>query len=76
MTAAFSYSVVYNLASAAKDRSQFVGGVSPVIAGLLGAAFVVVLGNLDGAIQLGQGAWRAAFEGFRWANSTSGVPAA
>ena len=63
MTAAFSYSVVYNLASAAKDRSQFVGGVSPVVAGLLGAAFVVVLGNLDGAIQLGQGAWRAAFEG-------------
>lgn len=63
MTAAFSYSVVYNLASAAKDRSPFVGGVSPVVAGLLGAAFVVVLGNLDGAIQLGQGAWRAAVEG-------------
>ena len=63
MTAAFSYSVVYNLTSAAKDRSQFVGSVSPVVAGLLGAAFVVVLGNLDGAIQLGQGAWRAAVEG-------------
>ena len=63
MTAAFSYSVVYNLASAAKDRSQFVGGVSPVVAGLFGALFVVVLGNLDGAIQLGQGAWRAAVEG-------------
>ncbi len=63
MTAALSYSVVYNLASAAKDRSPFVGSVSPVVAGLLGAAFVVVLGNLDGAIQLGQGAWRAAVEG-------------
>lgn len=63
LTAAFSYSVVYNLACAGKNRSQVVGGVSPVVAGLLGAAFVVLLGNLDGAIQLGQGAWRAAVEG-------------
>ena len=63
MTAAFSYSIVYNLASAANGgRSRF-GAVSPIIAGLAGAAFVVVLGNLDGAIQLGQGAWRAVVEG-------------
>ena len=63
MTAAFSYSVIYNLAAAARDRDALVGGISPVVAGLFGAAFVVVLGNLDGAIQLGQGAWRAAIEG-------------
>ena len=59
MTAAFSYSVAYNLA---RGRG-FGGGASPVVAGLLGALFVVVLGNLDGAIQLGQGAWRSAVEG-------------
>ena len=63
MTAAFSYSVVYNLASAVKGRGLVVGGASPVVAGLIGATFVVVLGNLDGAIQLGAGAWRAAVEG-------------
>ena len=63
MTAAFSYSVVYNLASAARGRGALSGGVSPIFAGLLGALFVVVLGNLDGAIQLGQGAWRAVVEG-------------
>ena len=59
MTAAFSYSVVYSLASAAGSRGLVSGGISPILAGLLGALFVVVLGNLDGAIQLGQGAWRA-----------------
>ena len=58
MTAAFSYSVAYNLASAAKGRGLVAGGISPMIAGLLGALFVVVLGNLDGAIQLVQGARR------------------
>ena len=32
---------------------------SPVLAGLGGALFVTVLGNLDGAIQVGRGVWRA-----------------
>ncbi|MXY20689.1 MAG: hypothetical protein F4Y49_05055 [Dehalococcoidia bacterium] len=63
MTAAFSYSVVYNLASAAGSRRLVSGGFSPTLAGVLGALFVVLLGNLDGAIQLGQGAWRVAVEG-------------
>ncbi len=63
MTAAFSYSVVYNLACAVKGREFAKGAVSPVVAGLLGMMFVVVLGNLDGAIQLAQGAWRAVVEG-------------
>ena len=31
---------------------------SPVLAGIGGALFVAVLGNLDGAIQLGEGLWR------------------
>ncbi len=62
MTASFAYSVVYNLASAARDRGLVSGGISPILAGLLGALFVVVLGNLDGAIQLAQGAWRAIVE--------------
>ena len=63
MTAAFSYSVVYNLASAAKGRGLVPGRISPVFAGLLGTLFVVVLGNLDGAIQLVQGARRVVVEG-------------
>ena len=32
---------------------------SPVLAGVVGALFVAVIGNLDGAIQVGRGAWRA-----------------
>ena len=36
---------------------------SPVFAGIGGALFVTVLGNLDGAIQVGQGLWRAVVEG-------------
>ena len=34
---------------------------SPVLAGIGGALFVTVLGNLNGAIQVGQGIWRAVF---------------
>lgn len=32
---------------------------SPVLAGIAGATFVTVLGNLDGVIQMAQGFWRA-----------------
>ena len=35
----------------------------PYIAGLLGAAFVALLGNMDGAIQVWQGAWSAVVRG-------------
>ena len=34
---------------------------SPVMAGIGAALFVTVLGNLDGAIQMGKGIWRALF---------------
>ncbi len=59
MTFGFSYSVVYNLACAARDGGRVIGRAPPTVAGLLGGLFVVALGNLDGAIQLIQGAWRA-----------------
>ena len=35
----------------------------PHIAGILGAAFVAILGNMDGAIQLWQGVWSAVVQG-------------
>ena len=63
MTAALSYSVVYSLASWARRSGDRFTGPSPVVAGLVGVAFVTVLGNLDGAIQLGQSAWRAVVQG-------------
>ena len=86
LTAAGSFSVVYNLAEATRRRlrspkpPQSVEGYpdalqpasggsrpgrrmpwSPVMAGLGGIIFVTVLGNLDGAVQVGQGVWRALF---------------
>ena len=66
LTAAGSYSLVYNLAESGR-RVRSIGradsriGWSPVVAGLGAVFFVVVAGNLDGAIQLGQGAWRVLF---------------
>ena len=87
MTAALSYSVVYNLASYPNRGADMrvvqssgdppamsvVHSVthklvaatrpSPVFAGLLGAMFVTVLGNLDGAIQVGQSVWRSTLQG-------------
>ena len=58
MTVALSYGVAYNLAAAANVRA-----LPPALAGLAGAAFVTVIGNLDGAIQLAQSAWRVAVKG-------------
>ena len=57
MTVVLSYSVAYNLASAARVRA-----LPPALAGLAGAAFVTVIGNLDGAVQLAQSAWRVVVE--------------
>ena len=65
LTAAAAYSIVYNLASATTPRAESPPrsrltrmALSPVSAGLTGAAFVAVLGNLDGAVQVVSGAWR------------------
>ena len=53
--------------------------LSPTAAGLAGAAFVVVLGNLDGAVQLFGGIWNAfvrniPFAGFDFWRSTRVMP--
>ena len=66
LTAAGSYAIVYNLAESTRGRKPGREGTgrwawSPVAAGLGAVLFVTVLGNLDGAIQVGQGAWRALF---------------
>ena len=56
------YSIVYNLVRSAGQRMDESMGIlsavprwSPVLVGLVGVAFVTVLGNLDGAIQVGLG---------------------
>ena len=66
LTAAASFSLVYNLAESGRRLRSSVSAESrmswsPVFAGLGAVFFVVVAGNLDGAIQIGQGAWRALF---------------
>ena len=67
MTMAGAFSIVYNLAEGTRrslgrdsNRGQSSRGArwSPVTAGIGGALFVTVLGNLDGAIQVGHGLWR------------------
>ena len=62
LTAGGVYSIVYNLVRSggrSVDESMGILGAaprwSPVLVGLIGVAFVTVLGNLDGAIQVGQG---------------------
>ena len=70
LTVAGAFSVVYNLAEGTRLgrlRSGTAGGhmtrgLASVVAGLAGAFFVAVIGNLDGAIQVGQGAWRVLVE--------------
>ena len=62
LTAGGVYSIVYNLVrSAGRKLDDSIGILgtaprwSPVLVGLVGVAFVTVLGNLDGAIQVGYG---------------------
>ena len=66
LTAAGSYAIVYNLAESTREgkpgrKGTGRWGWSPVTAGLGAVLFVTVLGNLDGAIQVGKGVWRALF---------------
>ena len=67
LTAAGAFSIVYNLAEgtrrslgARKSHGGLLQGIqrSPVSAGIAGVVFVAILGNLDGAIQVGRGVWR------------------
>ena len=62
LTAGGVYSIVYNLVrSAGRNLDDSIGILgtaprwSPVLVGLVGVAFVTILGNLDGAIQVGHG---------------------
>ena len=66
MTAAVSYSLVFNLAAATRRFGTGRWFTSPSMAGLLAATFVVVIGNLDGAIQLAQSSWRVVAQGLPW----------
>ena len=66
LTFGAAYSLVYNLAEGTRLRLQpsaFGFHVSPILAGLAGGLFVAVLGNLDGAVQLSEGVYRAVVEG-------------
>ena len=68
LTVAGAFSVVYNLAEGTRlsrlrsGSGHMTRGLASVAAGLAGAFFVAVIGNLDGAIQVGQGAWRVMVE--------------
>ena len=70
LTAAGAFSIVYNLVEGTRlsrpslggAAGRMTGGLSPVVVGLAGAFFVAVIGNLDGAIQVGQGVWRVMVE--------------
>ena len=82
LTVTGAFSLVYNAAQGVRSSRRggrgpsperrgwprWTGFRSPVAAGLLGAAFVCVIGNLDGAVQVVQGLWRKVFE-------TGGYPA-
>ena len=70
LTVAGAFSIVYNLAEGTRRSMEGltaglrVKGVarwvrSPVLAGFAGAAFVTVIGNLDGAVQVAGGVWRS-----------------
>ena len=63
MTVAGSFSIVYNLAEGTMRGLGEGRRVrrSAVLAGVGGALFVTVLGNLDGAAQVVRGAWGVAF---------------
>ncbi len=60
LTVAGAFAIVYNLAESTRRRLGGNGrSWTPVLAGLGGAVFVAVIGNMDGAVQVGQGVWRA-----------------
>ena len=82
LTVTGAFSLVYNAAQGVRASRRggrrpspgrrgepwWSGFRSPVAAGLLGAAFVGVIGNLDGAVQVVRGIWHKLFE-------TGGYPA-
>lgn len=64
MTATAAFSIGYNIAQGLRDRGHIQRGPwSPVGAGIAVALLVAVLANIDGAVQLLQGAGRSLGEG-------------
>lgn len=65
MTIGGAFTVVHGMVERVQLRSSAVqkGAVSAVVAGLTGALFVTVIGNLDGLLQVVQGANRVLLEG-------------
>jgi YYY domain-containing protein len=68
LTFGAAFSLVYNLAEGTRRRLQpslSVSGfaMSTILAGLAGGFFVAVLGNLDGAVQLGESVYRSVVQG-------------
>ncbi len=64
LTTSAVFSLVYNLAEGTRrSLGMAKSGVWAIGAGLAGAFFVAVMGNVDGAIQLGQGLFRALVDG-------------
>ena len=84
LTAGGAFSLGYNLAEGARlalrrSGTAFAPAWSPVGAGLAAVLFIVILGNLDGAMQLVQGAWEyvargAAFPNFDYWRSSRMMP--
>ena len=66
LTVAGAFSLVYNLAASRNgggDRAPPPGPSGPYLAGMAGAVFVAIIGNLDGMVQLVQAVWRVTFGG-------------
>ncbi len=64
LTVAGSFSLVYNLAASRNgggDRAPPPSPSGPYLAGIAGAVFVAIIGNLDGMVQLVQAVWRVTF---------------
>ena len=79
LTVTGAFSLGYNLAagvrragSRRRDSGTTVSGVGnwvlpPAVCGFVAAGFVAVIGNLDGIVQIVQGAWGKAVNGAGWA---------
>ena len=66
LTVGGAFSLVYNLAASRNgggDRAPPTHPSGPYLAGIAGAVFVAIIGNLDGMVQLVQAVWRVTFGG-------------